>query len=127
MVLSRTSAAEIRASSMWNTCGGVTKKLAGQAIPQAATAWLGRVESHADYQTLRRNARDQLTHRFLVRSALIGSGRTPFELDRAAPPENRPDARELILLALNVADRHVDEFGRTLGVAGYHHHHDPLE
>ena len=92
----------------------VRDRLTGRA-PEAATAWLDNVEKDRDYQLLRRGARDPLTHRFLVRSALIGPGRTLFELDRDAPVEDRPDAREVILLALNVADRHVREFGRMLG------------
>jgi hypothetical protein len=86
-----------------------------ETIPPGAKAWLDRVENDRDYQSLRRNARDPLTHRFMVRSALIGPGRTPFEIDPAAPPEHRPDARELILLSLDVADRHVAEFGRAVG------------
>jgi hypothetical protein len=97
------------------TFEGVIKKLAGQRIPPAAASWLGHVENDASYQTLRRNARDALAHRFLVRTALIGPGRTPFEVDRGTPPEDRPDARELILLSLDVADCHVGDFGRTVG------------
>jgi hypothetical protein len=85
--------------------------------PSAASAWLDGVENDREYHLLRRGARDPLVHRFLVRTALIGPGRTPFEFDRAAPPQHRPDARELILLALDVADRHVREFGRTLGIS----------
>jgi hypothetical protein len=92
----------------------VRGRLTGQN-PPAASAWLDRVERDPDYQSLRRGARDPLTHRFLVRTALIGPGRTLFGLDRAAPAEDRPNAREVILLALDVADRHVREFGRTLG------------
>lgn len=96
----------------------VKKKLAGQGIPPAAMAWLDSVAKDRDYVSLRRHARDPLTHRFLVRTALIGPGRTRFELDRSAPPEDRPSAREVILLALEVADRHVGEFGSTLGGTG---------
>jgi hypothetical protein len=91
----------------------VQTRLKGQGQP-AATAWLDRAADDPDYQLLRRGARDPLTHRFVVRSALIGPGRTPFELDPAIPAEDRPDAREVILLALDVAERHVGEFGRTL-------------
>lgn len=94
--------------------GAVRGRLTGQG-PPAASAWLDRVEADPDYQSLRRSARDPLTHRFLVRTALIGPGRTPFELDRAGPADDRPNAREVILLALDVADRHVREFGSTLG------------
>ena len=96
------------------TFSTVRKRLTGQS-PSAASAWLDQVENDREYQVLRRGARDALAHRFLVRTALIGPGRTPFETERGAPPEERPDARELIVLALNVADRHVREFGRTLG------------
>ena len=95
----------------------VRGRLRGQS-PSAASAWLDRVEHDREYQLLRRGARNPLAHRFLVRTALIGPGRTPFELDRAAPPEERPDAGELIHLALDVAERHVGEFGRTLGGSG---------
>lgn len=90
----------------------VQKRLTGDE-PPAAIAWLNSLEKDRDYQLLR-DARDPLVHRFLVRSALIGPGRTLFELDPAAPAEDRPNAREVILLALEVADRHVREFG-TLG------------
>lgn len=91
----------------------VQKRLTGDE-PPAAIAWLNSLEKDRDYQLLR-DARDPLVHRFLVRSALIGPGRTLFELDPAAPAEDRPNAREVILLALEVADRHVREFGSTLG------------
>lgn len=92
----------------------VRRRLPGNG-PPAARDWLDSVESDNEYRLLRRGARDPLAHRFLVRTALIGSGRTPFELDRQVPAENRPDAREVILLSLRVAARHVDEFGRKLG------------
>ena len=92
----------------------VQTRLKGQGQP-AAAAWLDRVANDPKYKLLRRSARDPLTHRFLVRTALIGPGRTPFELDPAIPAEDRPDAREVILLALDVAERHVVEFDRTLG------------
>ncbi|MGH2974757.1 MAG: hypothetical protein ACRDLL_07815 [Solirubrobacterales bacterium] len=92
----------------------VRAKLTGQGS-QSASAWLDRVEKDQDYKLLRRGARDPLTHRFVVRTALIGPGRTQFELDRAAPADDRPNAREVILLAFDVADRHVREFGETLG------------
>jgi hypothetical protein len=91
----------------------VQKRLTGDE-PPAAIAWLNSLEKDRDYQLLR-DARDPLVHRFLVRSALIGPGRTLFELDPAAHAEDRPNAREVILLALEVADRHVREFGSTLG------------
>jgi hypothetical protein len=95
----------------------VRKLLSGRSGhgPTAALGWLNSVQSDDDYRLLRRGARDRLTHHFLVRSALIGPGRTPFELDRAVPAEDRPDAREVILLSLKVAAHHVDEFGRTVG------------
>lgn len=89
-------------------------ELAGKAVPPAATGWLDQVAGDADYRMLK-DARNPLVHRFLVRSALIGSGRTPFEVDRDDPPEDRPDARELVLLSVAVADRHVREFGRSVG------------
>lgn len=92
----------------------VRKRLAAKG-PRAARDWLDIVERDHEYQLLRRGARDPLAHRFLVRTALIGPGRTPLELDPEGPAEDRPDAREVILLSLRVATRHVDEFGRTIG------------
>jgi hypothetical protein len=92
----------------------VRTRLEGKG-PRAARDWLDAVERDHEYQALRRGARDPLALRFLVRTALIGPGRTPFVLDRKGPAEDRPDAREVILLSLRVASRHVDEFGRTVG------------
>jgi hypothetical protein len=102
----------------WSEClpslERLTKKLAGKTVPPAATDWLDRVADDSGYQTLRA-ARNPLTHRFLVRTALMGPGRTPFEVDRNLAPEDRPDARDLILLSLDVATRHVREFGTSVG------------
>jgi hypothetical protein len=92
----------------------VRQRLTGQGSP-VALAWLDHVKNDPDYRSLRRGARDPLAHRFLVRTALIGPGRTLFELDCAALPEDRPNAREVILLALDVADRHIRAFGEMLG------------
>jgi hypothetical protein len=94
----------------------VRRRLTGQTAV-TASSWLDAVEIDHDYQLLRRGARDPLAHRFLVRTALIGPGRTRFELDPKAPPESRPDAREVVLLALDVADRHVRGYGRTIGAS----------
>ena len=90
------------------------RKLAGTPVPSAATDWLDGVANDADYRTVKAT-RNPLTHRFLVRTALIGPGRTPFEVDRNLPPQDRPDARDLILLSRDVAIRHVREFGATVG------------
>lgn len=81
----------------------------------SAIAWLDALESDSDYQLLRGGARNPLTHGFLVRSAMIGPGRTPFELDPRLPPQGRPDPPTLIALAISVAERHVDEFNSLVG------------
>jgi hypothetical protein len=81
----------------------------------SAIAWLDALESDSDYQLLRRGARNHLTHGFLVRSAMIGPGRTPFELDPRLPSQCRPDPPTVIALAITVAERHVDEFNSLVG------------
>jgi hypothetical protein len=86
-------------------------------LPPKAGAWLDDVANDPAYKLLRRGARDPLTHRFLVRSALIGPGRTPFETDRTASPADRLTAPEVIRFALDFADRHIRTLGETLGGA----------
>jgi hypothetical protein len=81
----------------------------------SAVAWLDALENDSDYQLLCVNARNPLTHGFLVRSALIGPGRTPFELDSRLPPQARPDPPAVIALAITVAEKHVGEFNRLVG------------
>lgn len=104
------------------TFGKLRKELKAHGISRRDEDWLDSVHSDPDYKLLRRRVRDPLTHRLMIRTALIRMGkpvghdeRTRFELERDGPPGERPDARELIHLALDVAERHVGEFRRILG------------
>ncbi|MDA0167680.1 hypothetical protein OJ998_01165 [Solirubrobacter taibaiensis] len=88
-------------------------------VSEEAASWLDAVAADTAYRTIKA-ARDPLTHRFLVRSAMIWNvppqghhSRTEF----AVPVESgqgRPDARTLILLAHDVADRYVMSFAHVL-------------
>jgi hypothetical protein len=96
----------------------VTKS--GEVLPQWAREWLETVFRDPGYETLKRT-RDPLIHRFLVRSALLWTAvptghqwRTEFDVPTPERMDSRPSARQLILLARDVADHHVRAFGEAL-------------
>lgn len=81
-------------------------------------AWLEAVKADRDYEIVRQ-ARHPLTHALLVRTAHIRvrpptghAERSAFELVHGRPVADRPQARDLILKAYSVADRHVRAFRR---------------
>lgn len=85
-------------------------------ISKSASKWLEGVMDDPDFVTLA-HVRHALTHRFLVRTALIvirpprdHEERTRLEVDPEMPAFERPDARELILLCRDVVKRHIDRF-----------------
>jgi hypothetical protein len=89
-------------------------------LPQWASKWLKEVLRDRGYQTLKKT-RDPLIHRFLVRSALLWTtvptehqSRTEFDVPNPERMDTRPSARQLIVLARDVADRHVRAFGAAL-------------
>lgn len=80
--------------------------------------WLEAVKVDRDYEIVRQ-ARHPLTHGLLVRTAYIRiqsptghAERSAFELVRGEPVANRPQARDLILKAYSVGERHVSAFPR---------------
>jgi hypothetical protein len=96
----------------------VTKS--GEVLPRWARQWLETVFRDPGYETLKRT-RDPLIHRFLVRSALLWTAvptghqwRTEFDVPTPERMDSRPSARQLILLARDVADHHVCAFGEAL-------------
>jgi hypothetical protein len=95
-------------------------KEAGGELPKWARDWLKSVFRDREYKTLKAT-RNPLIHRFVVRSALISStvptghqGRTEFDVPDPEQIGSRPSARQLLLLARDVADRHVRAFGHAL-------------
>jgi hypothetical protein len=83
--------------------------------------WFADVIADPDYGTVR-SARNPLTHRLIVRSAIISirpprdhEDRSRFAVDPDGPASERPDARELIVMARDLAARHVASFGRLFG------------
>jgi hypothetical protein len=81
----------------------------------SAIEWLEGLHIDSNYQLLRRQARNPLTHGFLVRSAMIGGGRTPFALDLAQPAESRPDPPAIIAISISVTEKQITEFRRLVG------------
>jgi hypothetical protein len=88
-------------------------------ISDEAATWLDAVGQDAEYHAIKAT-RDPLTHRFLVRSAMLWTvpptghqSRTEFAVPTAAAA-GRPNARDLIVLAHEVADRHVTSFADVL-------------
>jgi hypothetical protein len=81
----------------------------------SAIEWVEKLQSDNGHQALRRYARNPLTHSFVVRSAMIGGGRTPFEVDPAEPAESRPDPPALIARSTKLAEKHIAEFRRLIG------------
>jgi hypothetical protein len=73
-------------------------------LPPSATAWVERVWTDPEYETLRK-VRNPFTHRRLPRHLTVG-GRTAFPIS----PSKTVGSRELVLLARDVARRHVQDF-----------------
>jgi hypothetical protein len=94
------------------------KRLLALPLTPDEQAWLEAVKNDPDYEIVRR-ARHPLTHGLLVRTAYIRmrpptghAERSAFELVRGQPVTDRPHARDLILNAYSLADRHVRAFPR---------------
>lgn len=93
---------------------------AGGTLPEWASEWLRTVLNDPGYKALKAT-RDPLIHRFLVRTALLWTVvptghefRTEFDVPNPEGAETRPNARQLVVLACDVADRHVRAFGNAL-------------
>jgi hypothetical protein len=90
---------------------------AGGALPEWAQDWLTSVQSDPSYKTLKA-LRDPLTHRFVVRTALLWTAppqghqwRTEFDVPKADWLDARPNARQVVVLARDVAASYVKAFG----------------
>lgn len=94
------------------------KQLRGLPLTPDERTWLEAVKTDRDYEIVRQ-ARHPLTHGLLVRTAHIRmqpptghAERSAFELVRGQPVLDRPRARDLILKAYSVAERHIRTFPR---------------
>jgi hypothetical protein len=90
-------------------------------LPEWAREWLETVLNDPEYKALK-GMRDPLTHRFLVRSALLRTAaptghqsRTEFDVPVSEWIGGRLTAREILVLARDVADRYVNAFGSAFG------------
>lgn len=100
-----------------------------KALPADAKAWVRQTWADQEYQTLRA-VRNPFTHARLPRIVILGTQghqrRTAFRIQHTRRSTSRElDARELVLLARDVARRHVQEFldrldARHLGPGAAH-------
>jgi hypothetical protein len=99
-----------------------------KALPAAAKAWVRRTWVDPQYKTLLA-VRNPFTHARLPRIVALGTtghqGRTAFRIQHTRGSTSQElDSRELVLLARDVARRHVQEFldqldARHLGPAAH--------